>query len=430
MNQKKIEKNKEECSKKLRLGELYDIEISSIEASENGTGGLTYFVSAGNRKYVVKYASDNEMDHPEVEIRVCEKLLADEIPACRFLVNKQGSMLSLDENGRSFTLQEYYEGETYAYHEAPVKLQRQAALLLARIHRSLREMDSIPTGIGQEFFTYRKPEYMKESYDKTLKQALEQTDMEIAERIRSNSRIVQSMEKYSFDVSRFSVGATHGDYMISQLIWKDEEIHGVIDWTSACKHPYIWEIVRSYIYMAPEVKQGTVDIEGLLSYIRAYLEVGTLNSYDIENAGRLFYYFLAVCDFYGQYYASLSPNRHIYLEQADMAAGLLVWFEQHIDELDRKLGELSLQMNYQKKMAGYYDEEGRLTQYPSKKPMRELALNKIAAGFEKNRIYTEKEVNEIIRQHIAFSDVELIRREMFQMKLLGRLRDGSQYWKE
>ena len=69
-----LEMEYEECSKKLRLGELYDIEISSIEASENGAGGLTYFVSAGNRKYVVKYASDNEMDHPEVEIRVCEKL--------------------------------------------------------------------------------------------------------------------------------------------------------------------------------------------------------------------------------------------------------------------------------------------------------------------------------------------------------------------
>ena len=119
--------------------------------------------------------------------------------------------------------------------------------------------------------------------------------------------------------------------MISQLIWKDEEIHGVIDFTSACRHPYIWEIVRSYVFMAPEVKQGEIRIEGLLDYILSYSQYAPLKSFDIENAGRFFFYFLAVCDFYGQYYGSLAPNRHIYYEQANMAAHLLVWFENHID---------------------------------------------------------------------------------------------------
>lgn len=85
---------------------------------------------------------------------------------------------------------------------------------------------------------------------------------------------------------------------------------------------------------------------------------------------------------------------------------------------------------YEKKLGMYYDAQGRLKQYPSKRPLREIALSKIAAHFEKDKIYTEKEVNEIIRQSISFSDVELIRREMFEKKLIGRLRDGSQYWKE
>lgn len=85
---------------------------------------------------------------------------------------------------------------------------------------------------------------------------------------------------------------------------------------------------------------------------------------------------------------------------------------------------------YEKKLGMYYDAEGRLKQYPSKRPLREMALSGIAAHFETDRIYTEKEVNEIIRQYISFTDVELIRREMFQQKLIDRLRDGSQYWRE
>lgn len=85
---------------------------------------------------------------------------------------------------------------------------------------------------------------------------------------------------------------------------------------------------------------------------------------------------------------------------------------------------------YRKKLKAYYDETGRLTQYPSKRPMRILALTKIADQLEFSRRYTEKEVNEIIRANIAFGDIELVRREMFQYRLIDRLRDGSAYWRE
>lgn len=85
---------------------------------------------------------------------------------------------------------------------------------------------------------------------------------------------------------------------------------------------------------------------------------------------------------------------------------------------------------YYKKMDNYYDSEKRLMQYPSKKPMRIIALIKIAEQTDPDRKYTEKEINEIIRANIAFGDIELIRREMYQYKFLGRLRDGSEYWAE
>lgn len=85
---------------------------------------------------------------------------------------------------------------------------------------------------------------------------------------------------------------------------------------------------------------------------------------------------------------------------------------------------------YDEKLSKYYDSEQKLKQYPSKRPMRIIALIRIAEKFELEQKYTEKEVNEIIKESIAFSDVELIRREMFQYKFIGRLRDGSEYWLE
>lgn len=85
---------------------------------------------------------------------------------------------------------------------------------------------------------------------------------------------------------------------------------------------------------------------------------------------------------------------------------------------------------YQEKLNRYYDQDGRLTQYPSRKPMRILALIKIAEKFDPAGKYTEKEVNGIIRDSIAFTDIELVRRELFQYRFTGRLRDGSEYWAE
>lgn len=91
--------------------------------------------------------------------------------------------------------------------------------------------------------------------------------------------------------------------------------------------------------------------------------------------------------------------------------------------------EKSVQINY-KKLDNYYDSNGQLIQYPSKRPMRIIVLIKITEQIDANRKYTEKEINEIIRLHIAFSDIELIRREMYQYRFLGRLKDGSEYWVE
>lgn len=329
---------------RMRLYKLYDIEIETMEPSENGAGGLTYFVNAGCKKYVVKYPSDNEMNHPDIEIKVCEVLLTKGIPACKFIPNKQGKMLSTDENGRRFTVQYFYEGTIFAYNEAPYNMQKESAVLLAKIHEAMKEMESIPVGIGADFFRYRQPEHMKDSYTVTLQQAVNNNDTAIADAVRSNMRIVEKMPAFEFDINKFSCGNTHGDYMISQMIWSDSKVNGIIDWTCACRHPYIWEIVRSYVFMAPEVKRGEINIEALITYIADYMEIGTLNTYDIENAGNLFYYFLAVCNFYGQYYDSLSKNRDIYLEQANMSSGLLIWFEKHLDELNKRLVDFSKQI--------------------------------------------------------------------------------------
>lgn len=85
---------------------------------------------------------------------------------------------------------------------------------------------------------------------------------------------------------------------------------------------------------------------------------------------------------------------------------------------------------YRRKLDHYYNADGELTQYPQKKPMRIIALARIAQRFESGRQYAEKEVNAIIQSAIAFPDIEMVRRELFEYRFLGRRRDGSAYWLE
>lgn len=96
----------------------------------------------------------------------------------------------------------------------------------------------------------------------------------------------------------------------------------------------------------------------------------------------------------------------------------------------RKLVNAYIRQKYKDKLERLYDENGKLIQYPSKRPLRPIVLEKIAQKFEVGKTYTEKEVNAMIQESITFTDIELIRRELYQYKFMERLRDGSKYWVE
>lgn len=101
--------------------------------------------------------------------------------------------------------------------------------------------------------------------------------------------LMERFPAWRFDLNRLTCRNTHGDYFISQLLCADRSI----------------------------------DRSLLARCVHAYCRYGTLNDYDLKNLERLYLYQIAVCDYYGQYYASAAANRHIYLQQAQHATHLL-----------------------------------------------------------------------------------------------------------
>ncbi len=81
-------------------------------------------------------------------------------------------------------------------------------------------------------------------------------------------------------------------------------------------------------------------------------------------------------------------------------------------------------------LKGFLDRDLKFKSWPSRKHRDKqlAALKYLASKFEIKRVYSEKEVNEILNRHHTFGDPAMLRRELFMKKLLDRTPDGSRYW--
>jgi hypothetical protein len=80
-----------------------------------------------------------------------------------------------------------------------------------------------------------------------------------------------------------------------------------------------------------------------------------------------------------------------------------------------------------KVLAAYLSADGSIKQLPSEPAKLQIILDYLLQAFTPGVIYTEKEVNMIIRRfHI---DTAGLRRDMIDRGMLQRKSDGSQYWR-
>ncbi len=76
----------------------------------------------------------------------------------------------------------------------------------------------------------------------------------------------------------------------------------------------------------------------------------------------------------------------------------------------------------------FLDDEGKIKQLPSPNRTKIPVLAYLSGRFEKGRIYSEKEVNEIISAWHTFGDYFILRRELIDHNFMGRTANGAEYW--
>jgi len=76
-----------------------------------------------------------------------------------------------------------------------------------------------------------------------------------------------------------------------------------------------------------------------------------------------------------------------------------------------------------------FDALGRLVRWPHKFSVQRLAMWVLWTQFDGKRVYTEREVNEVIKRWHTWGDHATLRRELINHQLLKRKSDCSEYRK-
>ena len=305
------------------LVKKYGLKVKEILQMTMGVGGETYKICTDDCHFILKVSDSNEMNHPKEEPAICDFLLGRGIPVSEFLRNTTGDFVTPFDERRVCHVQKFVEGRVFGMNEASEWFLQQTPLLLGRIHRGLQGYKELPVGIGENFFQYMTPERARQSYMQSYKNAEYSDETDILEDLEVRLKVLEKMADWSFDVEKLTYRNSHGDYTVNQIIAGERKINAVIDWTCACRQPVIWEITRSFFYAAPGCAEGGYDERVFQDYVDRYCSEADLNAYDKENLLKLYFYQLAVCDYYAQYFGAEASRKDEYLQQARFATKVL-----------------------------------------------------------------------------------------------------------
>lgn len=321
------------------ISKHFGLEVLRYQQLAEGAGSSTYLVETDQGKYILKKPDKNGMNNPFIEPKLCAFLLYNGIPVTEFVKNQAGSYLT-SEGDELFHLQKFMEGFIHPFNQASPWLMKTSAEVLGKIHKVLCNFEQLPVGIGQNFFKNMTPRSTLPTYLETIALAQQRGDHKIEEDLKFRIELIQRFDISPVDFDALTCGNSHGDYLISQMICEEDKINAIIDWTSACRHPFVWEIMRSFVYAEPSCANGEIDFQLLISYIQSYLEFFPLTGNDLWNMPRVFFYQIAVCDYYRQYYYSSSENRDLFLHQAHFSTQLMRWFDKNLEELCSHLAKI------------------------------------------------------------------------------------------
>ncbi len=118
------------------------------------------------------------------------------------------------------------------------------------------------------------------------------------------------------------------------------------------------------------------------------------------------------------------------IEAPRAASGNDAWFDAPAIPAPEDSAAPALELTaHARKAIQQFDSAGRLERWPTKLSVQRLAMWVLWTRFDGRRVYTEAEVNRILKAWHLYGDHATLRRELIEHRLMSRKSDCSEYRK-
>lgn len=247
--------------------------ISAVQTKKMPLGSANCFcVSSEKEQYFLKeFQSDFQADDLTREANLTNYLLEHGIPTAKFIATISGEMY-IEYQEHCICLEEYIEGKQFGYYDFPKEFLKKEAAMLGRIHQCLSGYD-LPEGMDKNWVNAFSVSETKEKYDELLGILENHKNDRLYGKIKEELLYKKELAEYCEEIKNRYVGisyvSTHGDYQGCQLIFDNQDIKAVIDFSAARKLPAVWELMRSYVQSSQYARsKAKIDVQELAEYVK------------------------------------------------------------------------------------------------------------------------------------------------------------------
>lgn len=288
---------------------------SVLKAEKMPLGSANCYRVIGNSEcyFLKEFQSSFKPEDLIREAELTNYLVERGIPTTRFIPTISGEMY-VKYQGHCICLEEYIEGTQFNYSNFPKEFLKKEAAMLGKIHQCLSGYDLL-IGMDEKWVNSFSVSEAKAKYDELLG-ILEKHKMDnLYDKIKEELLYKKELSEYCDGLKQYYDGityvSTHGDYQGCQLIFDDENIKAVIDFSSAKKIPAVWELMRSYVQSSEYCRSETkIDVQEFAEYVKEYMKYFPLIETDLKAMPYVYLFQLARSRFgYIQYLTGDSEDR-------------------------------------------------------------------------------------------------------------------------
>lgn len=275
------------------LQEEYQIIAKKIEKIEKGTANIYIIFAEDEQKYILKEFDESRKEESIVkEIQIINFLKCRKINVPQYIKTKSNEFYIKYEN-EIIILQKFIDGYTIENNTGDHDKVIESATILGRIIKELQKYKKLDDeNIIEKWFSKESLEngiikmedlINKLNLDNPYREKFEK---DLQDKINMSKDLLNN---FDFEMIRkMTIMNSHGDYSVQQLIYNDNGKTTVIDFETAKKLPIIWEVMRSYSYVDEEAKNGELNIDTLVEYVKKFAKYVQLNKYDLKYAAQLY----------------------------------------------------------------------------------------------------------------------------------------------